>query len=191
MLPEIIRHRNDIERLMVQEMPRGRNLITSTILSGTAASIDWQNIQATWKNLYVVWSARGDDSGGGGGVSLYMRYNNDTGSNYSIQLIQGYGTTTQAAEVLSAAYFTIGYAPNAAATSGFFGNGGLSIPDYATSMRHNFNSNGFSVRGITSTYLVTYQMGGIHNSAAVLSRITIYPAAGNFVAGSAFWLYGE
>ena len=74
--------------------PQGdfESIATVTVGSGGAASVDFQNIPATYQHLQIRVMALPD----GGGGNLGIRFNNDSGSNYSGHQIQGNGSAAEA-----------------------------------------------------------------------------------------------
>ena len=102
-------------------------IATVTISSATAASIDFQNIPATYTDLLVSVSARNDSASVNPGLVLKL---NNSSANFSGRNIYGNGS--------SAASYTdtsgeIGVLAGGNATASTFGNAQIYIPNYTSS----------------------------------------------------------
>jgi hypothetical protein len=159
-------------------------LATVTVPSGGASSITFAGIPSGYKHLQIRIIGLGNTAASG-----LMRFNGDTGSNYSWHALYGDGSTAAATAETSSGY-VIGNG---------FGSGPSSstipfvtitdILDYASTSKNK------TVRSLDATdkngsgYMVLLS-GNWRNSASAISTITIAPNSGNYTQYSQFALYG-
>jgi hypothetical protein len=157
--------------------------LATTTLGSAASSVTFSSIPATYKDLILVVEASTTASG----VSLDIRFNADTGSNYSSVEMMGRnnGTTTNAA---SDAYFRI--FGNTFGTTPFQAT--MQIMDYSQTNKHKMalvrNS---SYDTSLSSYLLKAYTGRWGSTSAVTSvSVESLFNSRSFAAGSTFSLYG-
>lgn len=172
----------------------GQVLICSQVLSGTQASFDTNtilggNIPSTFNNLRVVWTGRSDTAAQN--TSVRLRLNNDSGGNYDSQRGENSAATTwTAAQTLAATSGLVGYMTAASATAGMAGSGEILLPAYSRSTFEKlWTSAAINRDGGASTLNQAIQYGRWASTAAI-NRVTLFPNAGNWISGSAFYLYG-
>ena len=85
-------------------MPATYEPIASTTLSSAASSFTFSSIPGTYTDLVLVHSGLGT-----GGAGLRLRFNSDTGSNYSNTQLHGNGTTAASTRDSSATSMRITY----------------------------------------------------------------------------------
>lgn len=169
----------------------GMTLIqTITAGGGGAATLDFTSIPGTYNHLVLLFNGKGDT--GGGEVSVFLRFNNDTGSNYDGQWIQGQGSSPLSGAVsANGDGVFIGNITDGGGLSGRAGAIRVEIVDYANTnwgkialSRYGYHNNGgFSNLRTGETY-------GNWNSTSAINRVTVRPASGNFQAGTKASLYG-
>ena len=163
-------------------MPTTYEPIATTTLSSAAASITFSSIPATYTDLRLVVVLKGDATADGNGI--YVRYNSDSGSNYSITQLQGNGTAAASNRgtnytgtypfyngISSAQWFLLEY--------DLFSYAGSTNKTNLSSAAQDKNGSGFVER----------QVGLWRNTSAVTS-LSMTLAAGNFVTGTTATLYG-
>jgi hypothetical protein len=160
-------------------------LISSNVLSSSAASVTFSGIPATYTDLVVKWSARLDNNsvdekftlGATGGTAhseTIIKWNP------AVYVASGRFTGSAYVETLSVA---------STWTSNTFSNSEAYIPNYAnTSYNKPFSV--FSMTENNSTDAWSDLVAGLINSTSAISQLTIAPASGNYVSGSSFYLYG-
>jgi hypothetical protein len=162
------------------------NLQTVTVGAGGAASIDFTSIPTGFQHLHVRYLARSDGAGGLG--TLLIRFNSDTGNNYSQHYLYGTGATAAASASVSQPQ-TVGslYAASTAGAS-MFGGGSVDILDYAVTSK-NTVSRSFGGVDLNGSGEVSIVSGVWMNTSAVTS-INIRTQGGNFVQHTTAALYG-
>lgn len=168
-------------------MPSSRILIASNTLTGTAASVTFSSIPATYQDLILQISARSDNASNT--TNIYVTLSSDTGSNYSETLVRGDGTTAYSDRFSNITPFfrslqTVGNS----ATSNTFSSVELYFPKYTTSA--NKPASFFSITENNATAASLRAGAGLWRNSAAISSILIEQIGSNFMTGSSFWLYG-
>ena len=171
-----------INRWMVQ--------LSDTLLGASAASVDITSIPAHWTHLRLVAYARGDTAAAN--VSLLCRFNGDTGNNYdAILASNSHSATLLTAEGLAQASMRLGDIAGSTAPASAFDGWEIVIPEYAGTTGHKTARANGALKGNTTTGNLFVEIGaGWWRSTAAINRITLFPGAGNFVAGTRVSLYG-
>jgi hypothetical protein len=171
------------------EFKKGIGCISDTTLGGSAANVDITSIVATYAHLLIVSYARGDTAAAN--TALNVRFNNDTAANYDFQRLTGGAATVSAFEAFAQTSIISCFIPANTAGANLFNASLVFIPHYAGSANNKVALSLASVKlGTTTGSLATYLHGGFWRSSAAINRITLLPAAGNFVAGTRVSLYG-
>ena len=153
-----------------------------TVTGATAADIDIQNIPATFDDLLLKLSLRGNRASVD--TEAYIKFNNNT-SNYSSRTLFGTGSTAGSAN--SASYPPV--LMNAAnATASTFASIDIYIPNYAGSTNKSLSSDSVSETNATGVY--QYLVAGLWANTEAINRITITPSTNSFVTNSTAVLYG-
>lgn len=171
-------------------MPATYDAIATTTLTSTSATVSFTSIPGTYTDLVLVVSAAMSASG----QSVYMRFNDDTGSTYCQGNIFYNGTTFGTS---TASMNDLAGVGNILYSQSGFSTGQLSavcnIFNYAdTSMIK--SSITLSGQGASGTASVEHNMGW-WNSANAITSITVRSngtptSTYHFIAGSTFSLYG-
>jgi hypothetical protein len=119
---------------------------------------------------------------------LYIRFNNDSGSNYVRKEIYGSGTSA-ASYGGTATAFEYVYFNGSTSTANTFGNFEMYIPNYASSNKKSFSIDNAREGNATSGDL-QLEAGLWTGTAAISSIKFIDQTTGNFVVNSTFYLYG-
>ena len=160
------------------------SIATVSVGSGGAANVEFTSIPATYAHLQVRFIART-----GSASSIYFRFNNDSGSNYSGRhRLTGDGTAAAASGSSSQAQiYTFGLAglPTAAST---FGVGVADILDYANTNKYKTfrQLDGGDANGSGTVELVS----GAWMDTTAINEINIGLDSGSFVEHTTFALYG-
>ena len=158
-------------------------LISSNVLSSSAASVTFSAIPGTYTDLVVRISARGDDTS-----RFKINFNSNTASVYSNTYVAGDGST--AFSSLNQDTFIWGYyALNIqSATANTFSNAELYIPSYTASQNKPSNLDARSENNGTTAYMAN--LAGLWRNTAAITSVTLAAYSGNIVSGSSFYLYG-
>lgn len=154
-------------------MPTPKYTALATItLGSTASTVTFGSIPGTYRDLKVVIQASGISN------DALVRFNSDTGANYTRTYMAGQGTSTATSASDSASYIPFAYVgTNPAALL-------LEVMDYSQTNKHKST---FS-RGSDSA--VVMAIAGRWASTAAITSMVIYPASGSWAAGNTFTLYG-
>jgi len=160
------------------------SIATVTVGSGGSSTITFSSIPSTYSHLQVRFIART-----GSTSSIYFRFNNDSGSNYSGRhRLAGDGSSASASGSSSQTQiYTFGLAGLPTATS-TFGVGVADILDYANTNKYKTfrQLDGGDANGSGTIELVS---GAWMNTNAI-NEINIGLDSGSFVQYSHFALYG-
>jgi hypothetical protein len=159
-------------------MPATYEPIATTTLGSAATTITFSSIAASYTDLRLVLV-----SSDGVGSSITMRFNSDTGSNYSRTTLNGNGTSAVTASTSNAT--SINIAPNNA-TAGLFGLYTIDVFSYAGSTNKTvLSTNSVDQNG-------SGQVGrlvGLWRNTAAITTITLTDSS-NFAIGTTATLYG-
>jgi len=169
-------------------MPSTYTLISSNVLSSSAASVTFSAIPATFTDLVLRISARSDRADTT--ETLLLNINGLTTSIYSNTNLFGNGATASSNRLSAQTNGYLSYIVNAASnTSNTFGNIEIYIPSYTASQNKPVST--FGAREDNSTTAVVNAIASLIQSTATISSITLALQFGpNFLSGSSFYLYG-
>ena len=160
-------------------------LISSNVLSSSAASVTFSSIPATFTDLVLRISARSDQASTTSGLKIVFNGTN-TGS---FTQLQGDGTGAAAASASGNAFQRIGTIDGNTATSNTFSSQEVYIPNYTSSTAKPFST--FSVQEDNTTTAYIDAFANLQNQTqAITSIVASTVAVANFVSGSSFYLYG-
>lgn len=159
-----------------------------TLGANNATLCDFTSISGAYAHLQLFINARTDAASTEDW--LYARFNNDSGTNYKVQVLQNSAASTLTTLFSSSAYINFGVIPGASADAGYFNGAHLTVYDYANSARRK-SAHGVGGGAVTSAKAWFYQNYATWNNTAAINRITVISGfAANFVAGSRATLYG-
>jgi hypothetical protein len=151
--------------------------IASTTL-GSAGNLSFTSIPSIYTDLVLVASSPGATSIGN---VIGLRFNNDTGTNYSDTILYGTGTAAGSTRNTSASYIMALY---------YFGL----KSDQSTLI---YNIMNYANTTTYKTTLIRANSGqepdaivGLWRSTSAINRIDLFVNTSTFVSGSAFTLYG-
>lgn len=160
-------------------------LLGSTVLSAPQTSITL-TVPAGFNHIEAIFTAR-KDAGGGGGF-CWMRFNGDTGNNYQwVNQISNNATGTSGASLVN--YMQMGLCAGLSDTANYFATGHFTVGNISSTTATKPLESASSLVCNTTTYYKA-SFGGIWNSTAAITSITLLPDAGNLVAGSSLSIYG-
>lgn len=160
--------------------------------AGGASSIDFSSIPSTYTDLCLKMSIRGNQSAVDDYINL--RFNNDSGANYSMRAVFINATSSAAASSSwtsqTNAYIYQITAANATAST--FGNVELYIPNYAGSTAKSWSNDGApETNSATWTTRGAVLNAGIWTGTAAINQITLSVGGSTlFAQYSTAYLYG-
>jgi hypothetical protein len=155
------------------------SIATVSVGGGGAATVEFTSIPATYTHLQLRYIAQKTSNG-----SMYIRFNGDSGSNYTNHSLQGNGTTASVDANTGANGTDIG----ASDSSGNFAASVIDILDYTSTNKYTTIRQLFG-RDYNGSGVVWLKSGLWLNTAAITS-ITLVPDSTNVVQYSHFALYG-
>ena len=160
-------------------------LISSNVLSSSAASVTFSSIPATYTDLVLRWSIRDDQTGPN---DLLITFNNNSSTLYSRVIVLGDGSGPDS-KISSASTAIYGQraVEGTAYTSNTFGSGEMYIPSYTVSQDKPIGLNYVTENNATAAIVVAH--ASLFRSTSAISEIA-FTSGGNFVSGSSFYLYG-
>lgn len=158
------------------------------VLSGTAASVTFSSIPGDCTMLRITAQARGDTAASF--TTGNMRFNGDTSSIYESQSVGANGATVAGAESLANSAILIGEVTAATATANTAAAWDIFIPNYTgtTFWKQAISNHILSTLGNTTLANHSKQFVGRWRNTAAITSVTLFPGAGNFIAGSYFML---
>lgn len=178
------------QRLLASQLNSNMpQLLGSTILTGSQASISLSTAGGGTNALTVTWQARSDNASPA--TFMMLQFNGDTGNDYLWQIMQANVASTSGTANSGAltSAIEIGTMTAAQATANFFSAGEFVITNpLSTTAYKSCSGHATSIVTATNSYTGTY--GGLWQSTAAITSITLKPQAGNFVAGTMVTIYG-
>jgi hypothetical protein len=164
--------------------------IAESVLGASAASVTLSSIPGTYRNLFILWQARGDTAAVN--TQMQLQFNGDTGANYDYIEENFRNGTASGAGAVAATAMSLDYLAASTAPVGTTGGGRIMIPNYAgTTFHKTVITEAFMRDGTVATSPFLSISGGDWRSTVAITSVLLKPTAGNFIAGSSFQLYGE
>lgn len=157
-------------------------------LGAAAASISFTGIPATYDDLILVVTGRGDAAFANINVSL--QFNGDTGANYDYEGAgANNGANAPGGSYAQTSVF-VGYMPSASGVASAASSIEIELPNYANTNFHKdlLTRSGVRLGASSTEYVATW---GDWRSTAPINQVTLLPSSGNFVAGTKAVLYGR
>jgi hypothetical protein len=162
-------------------------LISSvTVGSGGAANIDFTSIPSTYTDLCIKLSSR--CAAGTTNETGTLRFNSDSGSNYSARRLQGTGSVAQSASFTSTTSIYSFYPNLTSSTSDTFSNAEIYIPNYAGSTQKSISSDSVSENNATAAD--AFLTAGLWTGTVAITSISMGLFSGSFAQYSTAYLYG-
>ena len=170
--------------------PAATFLIARANGDGSSSTITFNSIPQTYKHLQLRFQGRVTFNGGGSIYNAVIRFNSDTGANYTWHAIRGTGSSVVAYGSTSQTKFTIDSVfPDAGTTSNTFGTALVDIHDYTSTTKNKTNRafSGNDTNGAGNVWLTS----SLWLNTNAITSITIENNGGwAFATGSTFALYG-
>jgi hypothetical protein len=163
------------------------SIATTTVGSGGASSVTFSSIPSTYKHLQIRGISRSARSAGND--PIYIRFNSDSGSNYSWHAIEATGSAVNAPNATSATQGWVWIAADSVSPTNVFGASIVDITDYANTSKNKtirslggIDNNGSGVLSFNSA---------LWRSTSAVTSITLTVLSGtNFQQNTQFALYG-
>lgn len=156
-------------------MPSTYTPIATHTASGTISDYTFTSISGTYTDLVIVWNGKCT----GGGTSIDMQFNSDTGSNYSNTRLNGTGSSATSDRTSSQTATRSGLISTADSM------GIIQIQNYSNSTTYKTQIN----RAGQSDGWVTAGVG-LWRSTAAITSVKLFPSGASFTSGTTFTLYG-
>jgi hypothetical protein len=153
--------------------------IATTTLSSAQATVDFTSISGSYTDLILIMQVT---TSSGGNYSR-IRFNSDTGSNYSFTRVSGTGSSATSSRGSNQTYIEI---DNESFVNTTIANRILQIQNYSntTTFKTVLGRNNNSSNGTGAT-------AGLWRSTSAITSISVFlEASGTFNSGSTFTLYG-
>lgn len=164
------------------------SIATVSVGAGGQTTLTFSSIPQTFKHLQIRSIARSNTGGGGSDTQAVMRFNSDSGANYTYHILSGSGSAAAASGGISQTNATAGFVAGSAATANCFSVAVCDILDYT-------NTNKFkTVRlaggdDFNNTNSNVYFWSNVWRSTSAITQIDI-TNGGNYAQYSHFALYG-
>jgi hypothetical protein len=154
--------------------------LATVTLGSSASSVTFSSIPATYRDLILV--VAGEPTSGGGGIGR-VRFNSDTGSNYSIVTAEGTGSAAQSGS-LTTTFMPFSF-HRSTVLDGFFNPHIIQVMDYSATDKHK----SVLLRANASSNGVVMTAGRWANTSAI-TIVSFTIESGSWDTGSTFNLYG-
>jgi hypothetical protein len=163
-------------------------LISSNVLSSSAASVTFSAIPSTYTDLVIRISARSTRVATSNNLDL--RINADSSALYSYTYLYGTGTSAASSRGSADTSLFVSTMNAANSTANTFTSAEIYIPSYTASQNKPLASFGAYERDSTSAELDAN--ADLYRSTSAITSLTFYSGLGsfNFDTGSSFYLYG-
>jgi hypothetical protein len=168
-------------------MPSTYTLISSNVLSTSAASVTFSAIPSTYTDLVLRGSTRVD---AGTPVSIQIRYNASSGgTDYSYVNLRGNGSAASS-DIISGNDSGAGAYANTVSTmtASTFSSWEFYVPSYLSSTKK--PSSFIAAQETNATAANINAAANLWQGTAAITSIAFALSANNFVSGSSFYLYG-
>ena len=168
-------------------MPSTYSLISSNVLTSSAASVTFSAIPSTYTDLVVRVSAKSDRANANDDIKMLV--NGSTSSVYGSTWIIGNGATPSSSRSTSVAYLPLQSGSTGGSTANVFSSTEVYIPNYTSAIVHPVGS--IQVQEDNATTARISANAATYNTAEAITSLTFNIWTGpNFVSGSSFYLYG-
>lgn len=162
-------------------------LISSNVLTSSAASVTFSAIPSTYTDLVLRTSTRSD--AGGTQFDLILEFNGDSSSLYSFTQLRGTGSAAQSFRSSNNTKIVAAVQNGANSTFNTFTTSEIYIPSYTASQNKPVSA--FGAQEDNSTDAMIRVAAGLYRSTTAINSIKFYnDPTYNFVSGSSFYLYG-
>lgn len=158
-------------------MPATYDCIATTTLGSAQSSVTFSSISGTYTDLVLI-ASYGQTSGN---QDLSIRFNSDSGSNYSSTTVEGAGTSAVSQRQSNQTQMTLAGFQSGAYTSPYINI--INVMNYS-----NATTNKTVISRNTANSAGAYV--GLWRSTSAINSITVIANGTTFTSGSTFTLYG-
>lgn len=158
---------------------------TVEVGSGGASSIEFTSIAASWTDLMILLSTRQD---GFSHNQIIMRFNSDSGSNYSFVELTGSGSSDSSDSDSTTSARIKAASPGPSQTANTFGSSNVLISNYTSSSAKSISSDSVEENNAIAAYQSI--TANAWTGTAAITTITLTGDGANFVEHSTASLYG-
>ena len=165
--------------------------IATTYLEADAASVTFSSL-GSYEHLQIRVSGRHNNAGGGGS-SIYIRFNGDTGSNYSTHSMQAYNSANTGADAYTGQAYVYAGGRITGPLTPSASNYGASVIDVLDYRNANKNTTMQQMSGVVDDYQgnsYLWLSSSLWDNTAAVTSILLYPPSGSFNRGTEMTLYG-
>lgn len=166
----------------------GPVLLSEVVTSGSQANVTFSSIPATYRNLRIMVSARGDAAAAS--AQLRLQFNGDTAANYEWQATY-FTNTTSVSGGTATTQIAPADIPAASASTGAVGLADITISNYIGTI---FHKSVLFLAGLqpgsSGTSMSSINGYGRWKNTAAISSVKVFLSSGNFVDGSIVSIYG-
>jgi hypothetical protein len=161
------------------------SIATTTVGSGGAADVTFSSIPATYTHLQI----RGISRNASATDTISIRFNSDTGSNYTWHQLRGNGSVTAGTSSSpSVTFMEIPYTSYSGTTANVFAGAVIDVLDYANTNKYKTvrGLGGADQNGSGSIFFTS----GLWQSSSAITTIRLFPSSGNLAEYTQYALYG-
>jgi len=166
-------------------MPSTYSLISSNVLSSSAASVTFSAIHSTYTDLVIRSSVRSTDSGI---RNIYLAVNSIT-SGYSATQVRGLDSTASSSNRSGDSSWILGLSVGSTLTANTFSTNEWYIPNYAGSA-NKVCSNVNATPNASGSNQYDSAVANLLSNTAAITSLTLTDSGTGFASGSSFYLYG-
>jgi hypothetical protein len=173
---------------MGSKMPSTYQLISSNVLTSSAASVTFSAIPSTYTDLVLRLSVR--QTTATTSITARVRFNSSS-SGYSFTILRSNNGTASSYAMSGDSYVYPGHTPAASSTANTFGSAEIYIPSYLVSQNKPISTFGVNENNATTIGNNIIAAANLWQNTAAITSMEILPtASGSFDTGSSFYLYG-
>jgi hypothetical protein len=158
-------------------MPVTYTPIATNTLTSAAASYTFSSIPGTYTDLRIVFTGTSESST----PNIWVRFNGDTGTNYSYTILAGNGSSTTSTRASNSTY---GLMNAYGLSTSVIQSDYLDVMNYSNTTTFKTSINRFSEGGGVGATV------NLWRSTSTITSIAIIASANNFAVGSTFSLFG-
>lgn len=170
-------------------IPPSFESIASATGTGSSNTITFSSIPGTYQHLQIRGLFKSTGASDGGDLTLTMRFNNDSGTNYVRHTLRGNGSAASGLNDTAITSIYVGSGVGGTGTTNMLGANIIDIHDYASTTK-NKTTRSFSGGEINTTPSQVLLNSGLWLSTAAITSISLIDIYGNFTTSSTFALYG-